>query len=189
LQNNTLPAVAFIEAGTLSGRDEHPGGSTTSSTTSGTRMQVGAAYVASIINALMQSSSWRSSAFILAWDEDGGFYDHVPSMTGLPNPDGIPPKDLTSSDTQADFTRTGFRVPMMVVSPFSKKNYVSHTPADHTAILKLIETRFGLPSLTKRDAAQMDMTEFFDFQNVPWLYPPNPPTQSTSMGCHNNYLP
>src|SRR5207302_2364975 len=113
LQNNTLPAVAFIETGTLSGRDEHPGTSS-SSPTSGTRMQKGAAYAASIINALMESSSWRTSAFILAFDEAGGFYDHVPSITGLPNPDGIPPRDLTSTDVKVDFTRTGFRVPMMV---------------------------------------------------------------------------
>ena len=137
----------------------------------------------------MDSSSWRASAFILAFDEAGGFYDHVPSITGLPNPDGIPPRDLTSTDVKADFTRTGFRVPMMVVSPFSRRNYVSHTPADHTAILKLIEQRFNLPSLTKRDAAQIDMTEFFDFVNPPWLNPPNPPVQRTDLACHNNYLP
>jgi phospholipase C len=189
LQNNTLPQVAFIEAGTLSGRDEHPGTADPSSTSSGTRIQVGAAYVASIINGLMQSSSWRTSAFILSWDEDGGFYDHVPPMLNVPNPDGIKPKDLKSGDTVSDFTRTGFRVPMMVVSPFSKQNYVSHTPADYTAILKLIETRFNLPALTKRDAAQIDMTEFFDFTNPPWLIPPNPPVQNADLACHNNSLP
>jgi phospholipase C len=188
LKNNTLPAVAFIETGTLSGRDEHPGTSSSSST-SGTRIQTGAAYVASIVNALMQSGSWRTSAFILSFDEAGGFYDHVPPTTGLPNPDGIAPKDLTSNDTKADFTRTGFRVPLIVISPFSRMNYVSHTPADHTAILKLIETRFNLSSLTKRDAAQMDMTEFFDFTNIPWLNPPNPPVQRTDLACHNNFLP
>ena len=110
-------------------------------------------------------------------------------MLNVPNPDGIAPKDLTSGDVQGDFTRTGFRVPMMVVSPFSKANYVSHTPADYTAILKLVETRFNLPALTKRDAAQMDMTEFFDFNNPAWLNPPNPPAQKTDLACHNNYLP
>jgi phospholipase C len=55
--------------------------------------------------------------------------------------------------------------------------------ADYTAILKFIETRFGLQPLTKRDAAQFDMTEFFDFQNVPWATPPSPPAQSTSGAC------
>jgi phospholipase C len=78
---------------------------------------------------------------------------------------------------------------MMVISPFTKKNYVSHTVADYTAILKLIETRFDLPALTMRDAAQMDMTEFFDFQNVPWATPPsNVPAQVTSGTCNYQTL-
>jgi len=70
-----------------------------------------------------------------------------------------------------------------VISPFTKKNYVSHTVADYTAMLTLIEKRFGIPPLTKRDAAQMDMTEFFDFQNVPWFTPPSPPQQATNGVC------
>jgi phospholipase C len=73
-----------------------------------------------------------------------------------------------------DFTFTGFRVPLVVVSPFAKQHFVSHTVADYTAIDKLIETRFSLPSLTRRDAAQMDMTEFFDFADEPWKVPPTP---------------
>ena len=68
-----------------------------------------------------------------------------------------------------DFVYTGYRVPLVVISPFTKKHYVSHTVADLTAILKLIETRFNVPALTKRDAAQMDMTEFFDFLTHPGL--------------------
>jgi len=59
--------------------------------------------------------------------------------------------------------------------------------ADYTAILKLIETRFNVPALTQRDAAQMDMTEFFDFANVPWATPPAPsgiPTQPTDGNCN-----
>ena len=106
----------------------------------------------------------------------------------VPSPDGIPPNDLFTTnppDPPGDFNRTGFRVPVIVVSPFSKKNFVSHTPADSTAVLKLIETRFGLPNLNKRDAAQMDMTEFFDFQNVPWKTPPTVPTQPTNGPCTN----
>ena len=93
---------------------------------------------------------------------------------------------LPSGDSNCNFNYTGFRIPMFVISPFTKKNYVSHTAADYTAILKLIETRFNVPSLTQRDAAQMDMTEFFDFQNVPWATPPSPgsiPTQPTNGIC------
>ena len=112
-----------------------------------------------------------------------------------PARDGIPPSDLRANDicTQStgpncDFIFTGFRVPLIVVSPFTKKNYVSHTTADYTAIAKLIETRFGLPNLTRRDAAQMDMTEFFDFVNAPWLVPPTPPVQPTNLPCEYTQL-
>ena len=60
---------------------------------------------------------------------------------------------------------------------------------DTTAILKLIETRLHVAALTKRDAAQMDMTEFFDFTHPPWLTPPTPPVQNTSAACYLNKLP
>jgi len=187
VQNQTLPAVALIEGGYNSGRDEHPLNN----------IQTGAAYVESLINALMSSPSWKDSAFILTWDEAGGLYDHVPPPSAV-SPDGIPPSDLQpgdvcqagpSSGANCDFNHTGFRVPLLVVSPFTKKNFVSHTVADYTAILKLIETRFNLPSLTKRDAAQMDMSEFFDFDNPPWMTPPTPPAQNTNGVCDYHALP
>ncbi len=191
LKNGTLPQVVQIEPASDAGLDEHP----TSSDQSASETQLGAAYVASIVNALMHSSSWKSSVFILTYDEAGGIYDHV-SPASTVNPDGIKPQDLLPGDicTQTtgptcDFVYTGYRVPLIVISPFTKKNYVSHTVADYTAILKLIETRFGLPALTKRDAVQMDMTEFFNFTNPPWLTPPKPPAQNTSDPCYLNSLP
>ncbi len=186
LQNGTLPSVAFIEAGYESGRDEHP--------SSGTNVQTGAAYVETLINGLMSSTSWKDSVFILTYDEPGGLYDHVPPVPTV-SPDGIAPVDLLPGDTctsnggaNCDFTYTGFRLPLIVISPFTKKNYVSHTAADYTAILKLIETRFNVPPLTQRDAAQMDMTEFFDFNNVPWATPPTPPAQATGGVCNAQTL-
>ncbi len=191
LQNGTLPQVVLIEPATDAGLDEHPSDSDSAASNS----QAGANYVASLINALMQSSSWKDSAFILTFDEFGGFYDHVPPQPA-PSPDGIKPVDLLPNDVcttitgpTCDFTWTGYRVPLLVVSPYAKKNYVSHSVADLTAILKLIETRFNLAALTKRDAAQIDMTEFFDFSNPPWMSPPNPPTQNTSGACYLNQLP
>jgi phospholipase C len=184
--NGTLPSVAFIEGGYTSALDEHPDNN----------VQQGAAYVASLINALMGSPSWSDSAFILTYDEGGGLFDHVAPQPAV-NPDGIMPVDLDPGDicnpipsgaNNCQFNYTGFRVPLVVVSPFTKKNYVSHTAADYTAILKFIETRFNVPSLTQRDAAQMDMTEFFDFQNVPWATPPTPPSQPTSGTCNYQNL-
>jgi phospholipase C len=95
----------------------------------------------------------------------------------------------TSTGPTCNFVFSGYRIPIIVVSPFTIKNYVSHTPADNTAILKLIETRFGVSALTARDAQQMDMTEFFDFTNPPWTVPPKPPAQRTSDRCYLNALP
>ena len=88
-----------------------------------------------------------------------------------------------------DFVYTGYRVPLIVVSPYARQNYVSHTVADTTAILRLVETRFDLPTLTNRDAAQEHMTEFFDFDNPVWLTPPAPPAQATNGACYLNKLP
>jgi phospholipase C len=177
--NGTLPSVALIESGFEGAAlDEHPEND----------VQKGAAYVADLINTLMNSQSWKDSVFILTYDEPGGFYDHVPPMD-VPNPDGIPPQDLLTTDIHGDFTRTSSRVPLIVVSPFVKKNYVSHTPADYTAILKFIEVRFGLLALNNRDAAQMDMTEFFDFPNTPWATPPSPPAQPIAGPNNCSMLP
>src|SRR5207253_4265965 len=124
VQAGTLPSVAFIETGFLSHRDEHP--------SSDTNVQVGAAYVASLVNALMKSVSWKDSAFILTYDEGGGLYDHVPAKPAT-SPDGIKPVDLLPNDIctgatgpTCDFTYTGYRVPLIVISPYAKKHYVNH---------------------------------------------------------------
>jgi phospholipase C len=192
VQNGTLPQVAEIEPASNAGLDEH---GTDSDTGSPTNVQAGDAYVESLITPLMNSSSWSSSALFWTYDEAGGLYDHV-SPQPMPSPDGIAPKDLLSGDVcttttgpTCDFTWTGYRIPLVVVSPYAKKNYVDHTAADYTAILKFIETRWSLPALSARDAAQMDMTEFFDFGNPPWIVAPLPPPQNTSGACYLNQLP
>lgn len=191
LTYDTLPSVAFIQAGLGSGRDEHPGGQTTPEQ-GGNDIQKGAFYVWQIITQFMQSSSWKDSVFILTFDEGGSFYDHVPPAKTV-RPDNTNPVDLLPQDSaiqpQATFNHTGFRIPLIVISPFAKKSYVSHTPADSTAILKMIETRFGLNPLTKRDASEMDMTEFFDFKNPPWLTPPTAPSQPIDGRCSPTNLP
>jgi phospholipase C len=173
-----LPQFIFIENGNdpnpppgtkPQNFDEHPENN----------IQLGAAYVKSIIDALMASSAWNDSAFILAYDEGGGVYDHVPPFKVVP-PDNIPPQ-LGPNNLPGDFTLSGFRVPLIVVSPWVKPHFVSHVNRETTSILKLIETRFGLAPLTARDAAADDMTEFFDFINPPaWLTPPPLPAQPTN---------
>lgn len=191
LQNGTLPQVALIEPASSAGLDEHG----SDSDQYPIDIQLGAQYVESLINALMTSSSWKESVFILTYDEAGGLYDHVAAHKAV-SPDGIKPVDLlpgdictTTTGPTCDFTYTGYRVPIVVISPYSKKHYVNHNVADHTAILKLIETRFNLPALTKRDAAQINMTQFFNFNFPPWMTPPTPPEQSTCGPCYLSKLP
>lgn len=189
LQNGTLPQVALIEPASNSGQDEHP---TDFDTSVPVNVQVGAQFASGLINSLMTSSSWNDSAMLFTYDEAGGFYDHV-SPQPMPSPDGIAPLDLVPGDicdstgttggATCDFTYTGFRIPLIVISPFTKKNFVSHQVRDYTAMLALIEERFNVPALTKRDAAQADMTEFFDFANKPWATPPTPPAQVMTGQC------
>jgi phospholipase C len=186
LQNGTLPQVAMIEPASAAGLDEHP---TDVNSQGGVNVQAGANFASGLINGLMNSSSWKDSILIFSYDEFGGFYDHVPPQP-MPSPDGITPTGLQPGDACAstsgplcDFTWTGYRLPLIVISPFTKKNFVSHTVRDYTAILKLIETRFGVAALTNRDAAQADMSEFFDFVNEPWATPPSPPAQVRNGVC------
>jgi phospholipase C len=178
----TLPSVAMIETAQSS---EHPQDN----------VQTGAALAARVVNALIASPNWKDSALFLSYDEGGGLYDHVPPLNTVA-PDDVPIGDLKPNDicfsgctgSAAGFTRTGFRVPFTVISPFAKPHYVSHTPADHTAVLKFIEDRYGLPRLTARDAAQPGLNEFFDF-SAPNLHPPSPPGQPTNGPCYHDRLP
>lgn len=96
-----------------------------------------------------------------------------------PSNPGTNPNDAPAQ--QGFAAQLGFRVPNLVISPFTRQHYVSHTPMDHTAIIKFVENRFIGPAahLTQRDAAQPDLLEFFDFSGVPWATPPTPPTPVT----------
>lgn len=175
LQNEaTLPSVIFIERAGPSGLDEHPGNN----------IQSGAADVANIVNSLLVSPSWQSSAFFLTFDEAGGLYDHVVPGTAVA-PDAIAPMFQTG-DQPGDFGRDGFRIPLIVISPWVRPNYVSHTWRDYTSILRLIESRFNVPSLTARDASADSMMEFFDFSTPHRLTPPVLPVQNTSGTCDFN---
>ncbi len=187
VKNGTLPSVSFIETGMFTGRDEHPSNINKALPPGAdqgmTSVQAGAQFVSGIMNALMQSPSWKDSVFFFAFDEGGGLFDHVPPIS-VPSPDNVKPIDLAPGDVPGDFTITGFRVPNFVVSPFAKKNFVSHMPIDFTAWLKFIETRWGLPNLNARDAAMPDISdEFFDFKGTPWATPPSPPKQNTNGAC------
>ncbi|HLW16189.1 MAG TPA: alkaline phosphatase family protein, partial [Actinomycetota bacterium] len=131
-----------------------------------------------------------SSALFQTYDEDGGFYDNVPPPSA-PIPDAIPPM-LKQGDVNAQFDRLGFRVPVVVVSPYSKPHYVSHVVDDHTSILRFIENLYGLPALTNRDAAADPMLGFFDFSHASFATAPKLPDAPIDLAhvvrCEQDYL-
>jgi phospholipase C len=109
---------------------------------------LGEKWTVSIINSVMESKFWNSTAIFLTWDEYGGWYDHVP-----------PP--------QVDNYGYGFRVPCLIISPYARHGYIDHTQADHTSTLKFIETLFGLKPLSSRDAQAANLMEAFNFDLLP----------------------
>ncbi len=131
LENGTLPAVAYIAP---AGASEHPPGS----------IRSGQKFVKSLIQALMRSNAWDSSAFLLTYDDWGGWYDHV-----------VPP--------QVDNRGYGLRVPAILVSPYARRGHVDSTVLDFTSIPKFIETNWGLKPLAARDAKANSFVSAFDF--------------------------
>ena len=130
------------------------------------------------MHALLGSPQWHQTALFLAYDENGGIYDHVLPPPACA-PDGLAP-DLRIPNDQATgpadgFARYGFRVPFIVVSPYAKKNYVSHHLYDHSSILRFIEAKFKMPALSARDANADALFDFFDSQNPAFMTPPTLP--------------
>jgi phospholipase C len=171
LDAGTLAPVVWIDpafSGTITDEtDEHPPAIP----------QVGEAWVENIIRSVMASELWPRTAIILTYDEHGGFFDHVPPPSACPPGDLLP--DLEADDEPGDFDRLGFRVPLVVVSPYSKPGYVSKETTDATSVLRLIEARYDLPALTARDANAWPLLDMFDFRNPAFIEPPDlaPATQ------------
>ncbi len=101
-------------------------------------------WVTDIINAVMRSDSWMSTAIFLSWDEWGGFYDHV-----------LPPV--------VDDVGLGIRVPALVISPYAKKGLIDHEVGEFSSPLKFIEDNWGLPHLTNRIEKTHNFEHVFDF--------------------------
>jgi phospholipase C len=149
IQDGQLPAVSWIIPGgwvpptypaACKGQSpsEHPPA----------RSDCGMDYVSYLVNQVMESQYWQSSAIIITWDDYGGFYDHVP-----------PP--------QVDAYGEGFRVPTLVISPWAKHAYVDHTQYEFASLLRLAEDNFNLPTLGTRDVSANDMMNSFDFNQAP----------------------
>lgn len=137
VQNNQLPSVSWVI--TPAWQSEHP----VQSTCEGENATV------SELNALMNNPSlWSSTAVFIIWDDFGGDYDHV-----------APP--------QGDAFGLGPRVPLLVISPYARKGHISPTQYEFSSVLKFIEERFGLPPLGTRDANANDITDSFNFNQIP----------------------
>jgi phospholipase C len=149
-----LPAFSFVETDYTAGSEEDP-----------QDIVKGEAFSARVINAVMSSPAWGKTLLVWTYDEHGGYYDHVPPPPA-PAPDSIPP-GISATDQPGGFDRYGFRVPCVVVSPYARPNHVSHVVADHTSILKLVETKWNLPAMTYRDANASNLLDFVDLRSPP----------------------
>jgi phospholipase C len=111
-------------------------------------------YLATLVNAVMKSDYWATTAIFVTWDDWGGWYDHVQ-----------PP--------YVDVYGLGPRVPLIVISPYAKPGYISHVQGEFSSLAKFVEMNWGLPSLGQRDSlsSTSDLTDFFDFSQTP-----QPPT-------------
>jgi phospholipase C len=108
----------------------------------------GPSWVASVVNAVGASPEWNTTAIIVIWDDWGGFYDHV-----------VPP--------QIDYQGLGFRVPMLLISPYARKGYISHVQYEPASILKFIENNWGLARIGTNDRRATDIGGMFDFTQAP----------------------
>jgi phospholipase C len=134
LASGNLPTVAFVQPGPL--HSMHPA--------AGIPIVNGINWLDGFIRQIQASPVWANAAIVVIWDSSGGWWDHVP-----------PP--------QVDAQGYGPRVPMLVISPFAKKNYISHVQMDNVSILKFIQGTFGLPALNARNQLGSDLSDMFSF--------------------------
>ena len=140
LNNNTLPSVSFMMpvAGGSQGYSQHPTDS----------VLMGEMWMLYVVNSIMKSPEWNSTAIFITYDENGGYYDHV-----------APPK--------VNGQQLGIRVPLIVVSPYAKEGYVSNTILNHASILSFIDYNWNLPALNSFVAKSNLPLDFFNF-NKPY---------------------
>ncbi len=143
ISRDSLPAVSWVVPDYQN--SDHPGNSS----------DTGPSWVAQVVNAIGQSPAWNTTAIVIVWDDWGGWYDHV-------RPPGA-----------QHFGGLGFRVPMLVVSPFAKTGYVSHQQYELGSIVRFVEDNWNLPRLGTTDARSPDfLNDFFDFTQPPREFVP-----------------
>ena len=150
----------------------------------------GESFAAAVVDAVMRGPAWESTLLLWIYDEHGGYYDHVPPPEAVA-PDDVPARnwqlglpswlrtllkpllrkelaELANADTgPAVYDRLGFRVPAVIVSPYARPDFVLHEVLDHTSVLKLLEEKWNLPPLTRRDALAMSPLAALDLKSGP----------------------
>jgi phospholipase C len=129
-----LPPVVLVQPGPT--HSTHPA--------AGVSISSGVTWLDGFIKQVQASTIWSNAAIVVIWDSSGGWWDHVP-----------PP--------QVDAQGLGPRVPMLVISPFAKKNYISHVQMDDVSVLKFIQNTFGLAPLNARNQLGNDISDMFSF--------------------------
>lgn len=147
--NGQLPSISWvIPAGQNS---DHAGSTATTG---------GPSWVASIVNAIGNSPYWGNTAILVTWDDWGGWYDHVP-----------PFKVVNDGASWGSGYVYGFRVPLIVISPYAKAAYISHVNHDFGSILRFVEATFGLSQVGYADTyAPDDLSDCFNFQQKPLVF-------------------
>jgi phospholipase C len=145
----TLPGFALVEPNYAVSSEEEP-----------QNIAFGERFAAKVINAVMSGPGWANTLLIWTFDEHGGYYDHVLPPAAIA-PDDIAPK---ASPAYTGFAQYGFRVPCAIVSPWARANYVSHRVFDHTSICALMEAKWNLPAMTRRDANAHNMLDMLDLR-------------------------
>ncbi len=173
--SGSLPGLSLVDPDFGTGSEEDP-----------QDISEGERFSSEVVRAVMHGPAWHKTLLVWLYDEHGGYYDHVPPPPALP-PDSIAPTPPSGVSSYDGFARYGFRVPALVVSPFAKRDHVSHVVYDHTSILAMVERKWNLPALTYRDANASDLTDFLDlkrpgFRDPPALKAPAASASSTGQG-------
>ena len=192
--NGTLPAFSIVDPDFAAYSEENP-----------QDIRKGESFASEVIKRVMHGKGWPHTLLIWVYDEHGGYYDHVPPPPAVP-PDDIPGRSVLATRTwqravlkplapgyvakcekldagPQSYDRLGFRVPAVMVSPYSRPDYVTSHTFDHTSILKLVEQKWNLPPLTARDAAARSPLDALDLDSPPaFLEPPQLPGPALRWG-------
>jgi phospholipase C len=191
----TLPAVSIVDCDFGAFSEENP-----------QDIRKGESFAAEAISRVMHGPGWPHTVLIWLYDEHGGYYDHVPPPEAVA-PDDVPGvsrlltmpgwlkaamrpmfgaeiKELENAVAgPRTYDRYGFRVPAVIVSPYARPGHVTSTVYDHTSVLKLIEQKWNLPALTRRDAAAASPLDALDLDGEPaFLKPPDLPASALKWG-------